>query len=341
MRTDLLKAANVDRSTTTTIQYQMVRGRINDLLFINTTTWHLKDKITIKLRHEGGLMTIVDRVPALVLALLCDMKQGMPTTGTPWGNDFGVGNTVDNSFVRYNQGVAFYENAFLLPLGHITLTGAQQLEINIECAQLPADRTKFPTGQVKVSVVERKSRADVLLCYDVSNDLEAQQNAIREIYLVAKDNVSFFRDGTGTQGFALPIAKDITVKLGVDGDDSENDIDGYGALTAITGQLTTQPNTLLRIFQDLESLPASVYIKVYGDDAEAASILYVREEQIPHMVGASISAAINKEQRRIEVLEQNEPDKARALQQTGQIATSERLAAAKDDFMPAIPAPVK
>jgi hypothetical protein len=351
MRLDLLKTANVDRSTDSSTQYQMVRGRLTDLLLINTTTWHYKDKITIKLRHEGGLRTIVDRVSALVLAQLCDLKQGMTTTGSP--NYIGTpdgNNNENNGLIVVNQGIRFYLNAFTLPLGHITLNGSAQLEITIDSARMDQQTDAAgkavaqPVGQIKISAIERKTVTDFLLCYDVSNDLEAQQSQIREIYLVGKNNVSFFKDGTTQQNattYGLPVAKDITIKLGVDGEDSENDIEAYGALTAITGQLTYQPNNIIRLFQDLESLPASVYVKVYGDNASDSAILYIREDQIPHMVAASIYTAVDKEQRRIEVLEQNEPEKARALIQSGKIASSAALAAAKDDFVPAIGVPSK
>lgn len=348
MRTDLLKTAGVDRVADTSIQYQMVRGRLNDLLFINTTTWHYKDRITVKLRSEAGLKVLVDRVSALQLAELCDLKQGMPTTGTPDYIGTADGNNNENNGLVYvNQGVKFYLNAFTLPLGHITLNGSAQLEITVDVARMDKQNINGvdvvqPSGKVKISAIERKTTTDFLLTYDVSNDLEAQQHMIREIYLLGKNNRSFFDNGSGGPTLnGLPVAKDINVKLGVDGEDSENDIETYGALTAITGQLTYQPNNLIRIFQDLESLPASVYIKVSGEDSYLASILYIREDQVPHMVAASIYSAVDKEQRRVEVLEQNEPEKARALIQSGKIAPSALLAEAKDNLVPAVPAPVK
>lgn len=137
MRIDSLKTGNFDRAVTGQIQYQMIRGRISELLFINTATWHYKDRISIKLRHEGGVMTLVDRVSALRLATLCDLKKGMPTTGTPdfLGTADGENNE-NNGLVRVNQGVQFYETAFTLALGHITLTGSQQLEITVETAAM-------------------------------------------------------------------------------------------------------------------------------------------------------------------------------------------------------------
>jgi len=349
MRTDLLKTATVDRAFDSSIQYQMVRGRLNDLLFINTTTWHYKDRITVKLRSEAGLKVLVDRVSALQLAELCDLKQGMPTTGTPDYIGTADGNNNENNGLVYvNQGIKFYLNAFTLPLGHITLNGSAQLEITVDVAHMDKQVVNGtpvvqPSGKVKISAIERKTVTDFLLTYDVSNDLEAQQSMVREIYLLGKNNQSFFDNGSGGNGTinGLPIAKDINVKLGVDGEDSENDIETYGALTAITGQLTYQPNNLIRIFQDLESLPASVYIKVSGEDSYLASILYIREDQVPHMVAASIYSAVDKEQRRIELLEQNEPEKARALIQTGKIAPSALLAEAKDNLVPAVSAPIK
>ena len=347
MRIDNLTTGSVDRSRPTQVQYKMVRGELTALLITNSTTFHWKDQITVKLRHSGGLLTVVDRVSAFLLATLTDLKQGMPTTGTP--NYVGTADGEDNDdggYVQINQGVKFFQNAILLPLGHITLTGKEELEIIVESAQ----QTVFdptinggvaPTGVVKISSVKNKSRVDTILCYDQSADLEATQSSVREIYLVGVNNVSFFKNAVAGAIYGVPQCADITVKLGVDGDDSENDLESYAAMTAITGQLSYQPSGLIRVFQDLESLPASVYIKVFGSDKAGAEILYIRETTVPHMVGQSILKGVDTEQKRIEVLEANEPDKARALQQAGVIAASADLAKAKDNFVPAVATPTK
>jgi hypothetical protein len=345
MRIDHLKSGNIDRSTTGNIQYQMVRGTFSSLLLINTTTWHYKDKITIKLRHEGGIMTIVDRVSAMWLMNLCDLKKGMVTTGSI---DF-VGtadgeNNENGGYARANAGVRYYMNAFELPLGHISLSGSQQLEITVETATQAADaQGNFPIGTISISSIERKTRLDNLLTYDVSSDLEANQGNVREIYLCGKNSDTFFEALAGSQGaaYGVPQAKDINIKLSVDGDDSENSIEAYSAITAIDGQLTGMPSNFIRIYQDNEPIPAYIYIKVYGEDSDMAQILYVRETVVPHMLGQSMVSGLDREARRVEVLVNNEPERAAALIQTGRISSPEALKAASDAISPTIALPLK
>lgn len=345
MRADFLTSEIVDRSRACTLQYKIVRGVVAQLLITNDTTWHYKDRVTVKLRHAGGLMTIVDRVSALYLALLTDLKQGFPTTGTPdYIGDAGAdGDNNDNyGFVVENAGIRVVVNTILLPLGQITLTGKDELEITVETAvqQLQGNATTLPTGRMRLSNVSGRSRVDTILCYDVSGDLESQQGNVREIYALGKQGVSFFNTKTNSL-FSAPSGKDVQIKLSVDGSDSENDIETYGALTAITGQLTSAPNNLIRVFQDFESLPAYVYVKVYGDDKDMTELLYIREQAVPHMIGTSMTEAFDKEQKRIETLEHNEPERARALVQAGKIAPSETIAAVKEDFVSAVPVPAK
>lgn len=349
MRIDNLTSGPVDRSRPSILTYKMVRGELSGLLFTNSTTFHEKDSLTVKLRHSGGMMTIVDRVSLLLLAELTDLKNGLTTTGTAdyegdadkSGND-----TSDGGYVSVNQGKHFYQNALYVTLGHITLTGREELEIIVESAQQSAvtagvNGGAFPQGVVKISAVKLKSRVETILTYDVSSDLEAQQSGIREIYLVGKNNVSLFNRVQNGTLYTLPVCQDITVKLGVDGDDSENDLESYSAMTAIFGQSTYASGSLIRVFQDLESLPASVYIKVFGADKGNAEILYIRETVVPHMVGQGLIAAVETEQKRVEQLESNDPEKARALVQAGVIAPSATLAAAKDNFVPAVATPTK
>jgi hypothetical protein len=243
--------------------------------------------------------------------------------------------------VYQNAGVRVIINAILLPLGHITLQGKEELEVTVETAiQTPQNGVAVPVGKLRLSSVTGKTRVDTILTYDQSADLESQEGSVREIYLVGKKGVSFFNFLEGGNNSA-PVGKDITIKLGVDGDDSENDVETYGALTAITCQLTSQPNNLILLMRDYEAVPASVYVKVFGDDKGDAELVYIREQPVPHMVAASITAAMDKEQKRVENLEATDPERARALVQTGAIAPSSAIAQAKDNFVAAVPTPTK
>ena len=342
MKLDLLKAQAVSRALNDSVQYQLKRGRITALLFISSLTWHFKDKITIKLRHEGGLLTVCDRVSAYQLAELCDLKQGRPSTGT---SNYAQDENGDDpaGYVTTNPGQRSLVNAFTLPIGHLTLDGAAELEVTIDTQQqgAVAPATSPATGVIKIVGVQGPRRTDTVLCYDMLNDLESTQHNVREAYLSAVNGISFFpTTGVGTpDGVDIVKAKDIIVRLDSDGEMGETDVETFGAMTAITGELSTAPGGLVRIFQEHGTLPATLGLKVFGSDAAAAQLLFIREVNIPHMTSNSLVQAVAHEQRKVEVLEQNDPERARALIQNGTIKPSEVLQAAKDSIKPlAVPA---
>jgi hypothetical protein len=345
MRSDFLNSAVVDRSQFSSLQHKIVRGTISHLLITNSTTWHYKDQITVKLRHAGGMTTIVDRISALTLALLTDLKQGFPTTGTPRAigdQDVPGENDKNGGYVSIATGVFLSVNAILLPLGHITLTGREELEVIVECAPqtLIAPATSLPVGRIRLSSLSDRSRVDTIYSYDQSSDLESNQGSVREIYLVGKKGATFF-NALPDSAQTVPLSKAITIKLNVDGDDSETDVETCGALTAITCMLTQAPSSLLLVMRDYESAPANVYLKVYGDDKDMAEVLYVRETPVPHLIGQSMYQGFSKELRRVEAYENSNPEEARALRQTGKIASSETMKDALDSFIPAISAPTR
>jgi hypothetical protein len=307
----------------------------------------------VKLRHEGGTKTLVDRMSALRLAQLCDLKNGLPTTGSPNypGTEDGENNE-NNGLVTINQGISIFVTAFTIPLGHITLTGGQILEVTVDVAAMkaqpnPNQSGSFypqPRGRVEILTVARKAVLDTLITYEITRDIESQQPCVRELYLCGRNNVSLFNNSQAGQAsgvYGLPVPMDVTIKINGDGGDTEATLNAYSAMTFIYGQITNPSGNLIRLFQDFEKLPASVYVKVFGDDAEKSELLVIREESIPHMVTASITSAMDTEQKRVENLEQNDPARAKALQQAGVIGTSEAIAASKDNFVSAVPVPTK
>lgn len=322
MKPDFLTKKAISRATDDSLSYQYKRGRVSALLFINTMSWHLKDKITVKLRTPEGLITVVDRVSAFLLLTLCDFKQGKPTTGNANYNDDAVPNGVE---ITSHQN--YVDNAFILPLGHLTLD-ACEMEIIVETAAqaavLPA--TTPQTGTVKIIAIENAPAADFLMTYSVNNDLENTAHQVREMYLVQKDLASFFVLDGPTNGV---IANDIICRLDVDGSTNEVDIEVLGAITAITGELTQAPNFLVQAFKETGSIGATVTVKVFGADADTASILYIQERTVPSMANNSVHSAIAIEQRKVEKLELREPEQAAALRALGKISSSSVLAEAK------------
>lgn len=328
MKLDILKTEGVSRAAANTVQYQLKRGRLSGLLFISGLTWHYKDLITVKLRHEGGSLTVVDRISAFVLGQLCDMKQGRPTTGTP-NETQDINGEETAQLISINPGQLAVNNAFYLPLGHLTLAGTAELEITVESAAkgLIAPATAFQTGTIKIVAVQDAVRADTILTYDQLNDLETTQHNVREMYLVGRKGQSFFNDGGAS---LIPVPMDVQVRLDANGETTSVDVECLGAMTAITGELSTSPNALIRAYSENGALPSSITYRVTGADCAFASLLFVREVQIAHMTSASIVAAMSIEQKKVEQLEANDPERAKALIQTGVIRPSDVIQNAKE-----------
>lgn len=349
MTIDLQKSQTVDRGIGGQVFHQIIRGRLTELLLVNATTWHFKDLLTVKLRHEGGTETLVDRVSLLRLAQLCDLKNGLPTTGSPNYPGEPDGTNPDrNGLVTINQGISIFVTALTIPLGHITLAGGQVLEVTIDVAPLEAQPNPnggfLPPqrGKVEILSVARKAKLDTLITYEVTRDLESEQPNVREVYLCGRNNISLFNNAPQASGvYGLPDPMDVQVKIKGDMGDTEAGLNAYSAVTFIYGQITNPSGNLIRLFQDFESLPASIYIKVYGEDAEKSEVLLVCEKSIPHMVTSSLTAQMDVEQKRIENLEQNDPARAKALNQAGVIGKSADIAEAKDNFVSTVPTPTK
>lgn len=331
MKADFLTKKAMSRANDDSLSYQLKRGRLSGLLLTNSMSWHLRDKITVKLRTPEGLITVVDRVSAFLLLHLCDFKQGKPTTGT---NNFNDDNS-PNGVELINPGQSFVSNAFILPLGHLTLD-ACEMEIIVETAAQPAQApaTQPQSGVVKIIAIEGAPAADFLITYNVNSDLENTAHQVREMYLIQKDLVSFFQlDPNGTNAV---VGKDIQCRVEVDGSNYETDIEVLGAITSITGELSQAPNIMVQAFKEAGSIGATVVVKVFGADKDQTQILYVQERIVPSMANNSVHAAIGIELRKVEKLELREPEQAASLRALGKISSSSVLAEAKAN----LPAPV-
>jgi DNA-binding transcriptional regulator YdaS (Cro superfamily) len=308
MKIDLLTEQVINRQTGGNLTYQLERGRISGFLFVTTSSFHLKDTLSIKLRHDKVEM-IADSVPAGILARICDLKFGRPTKGnanTSPGDDNLLTSDVTSSFSELPV------NAFYLPLGHITLAN-NQLEVSLKIAKAFGGAETF-----KIYKVEGDIATDLIYQYDISADLESTHRNVRELFLCSKGQIegaplgkfSFFNYDAATN---KAVAKDIKIQIDAEGEYYQNDVDGMGAMTAIFGDLETAPNILLRAFADGDALPtANMHVKVTGADKDLAYLLFIKETRITSMVIASQQAAAEKAISRTAALEKASPEQAQA-----------------------------
>lgn len=324
MRQDILTKATVSRITGGTVNHKMERGTAGDLLFIASAgSWNYKDIITIKLRHAGGVVVVVDRVPALLLAWLCDHKKGRPSIGT--NNAAGVIGEEVTSNTIINAGQTFLVNAFKVPVGHISLANAaSELEITVDFAKAFGGNTS-----VKIANIEPANGPDFVLQYDKSFDLESTHMLVREMYLYGKNGAALFNyDATaGAQGVVS--GKNINLMLYTDGGMGayETDVEVLGANTSIDGNLSHSVNNLVVAYQDLEDLPTpSLRVKVTGDDSALVGLLFIKEMMIQTMTSVSTIAQVQKVLEKTEAIEKMDPSVAKAYRHAGAARPSAELA---------------
>jgi len=342
MRPDKITSQAFTRNASATLSAKMQRGRLSHLLFVVTgTTFRKKDQITVKLRHSGGSLNIIDRIPAADLLGISDLKYGVPAFGSVYASDQSdAGITTENE--ANGRTTTYGKNAIFLPVGNIFLEGAgAELEITFESGQGGATLTR--QCHFNCYSVDYSTSSAHVLQWDSSRDLEAQHKLVREIYLVSKANASLFPSesalGSGTYTDFITY-KDITIQMDVDGRTYNMDLLGLGAITSLIGELGSPANNLVRIFEDNDNLPSSVYLEVAGDNATDVYIICVKEIMLPALTIDSQHHLISQAQTKMEKLERENPEAARAYVSAGVAAPSSTLQSVKEQ-LPAVPAPSK
>lgn len=339
MRPDRIHNEGFKRSTAASLTAKMQRGRVSHLLFVvENTTFRKKDKITVKLRHGGGSMNVVDRIAASDLAQISDMKYGVPSFGSVFPSDYSYnGQTTENDNTAAN--ILYGRNAILLPIGNVFLQAAgAELEILLETStggEYLAQQCFF-----KLYAIDYSTSSAHIIQWDKTEDLEAQHKLVREIYLLTKENESFFptsaADPLDDNKHNLIAPLDIQIQMDVDGTTYNSDLIGLGAVTSLIGELATPSGSMVRIFEDNDSLPSSVWLEVSGDDAKKAYVLCAKEVMFPTLTSQSQHELVAQAQVKMEKLERENPDAARAYVKAGVAVPSATLQEVKEQ-LPAAP----
>lgn len=334
MRQDILTTDIVDRKKGGTVTHKMERGTAGELLFIiSGGSWNHADIITIKLRHRAGVDVVVDRVPALLLALLCDLKRGRPSTGTQ--NSLQEVGEEQGQETVVNTGQPFFVNAFKVNIGHISLQDAMsELDITVNVAKAFGGDVR-----VKIANIEPKAGPDYINQYDISDDLESTHLLVREVYLFGKKGVSLLQQ-TGDAGQVE--GKDIRCMVYTDSGTGayETDLEVMAANTSIDGELSHSVSTLIGVYSDPEPLPTpSIRFKVSGEDKAQCSFLFIKEKMIQALTSASSLQQIDHVLRKTEAIEKMDDSVAKAYRHAGSARKSEEVKEIKDKVEAVTPAP--
>lgn len=331
MRQDILTKSTINRTQGGSFTYKMERGVAGELLFlISGGSWNYKDIITAKLRHSGGVDVVIDRVPALLLAWMCDTKKGRPSTGTY--NTAGEEGEELTQDTIINAGQPFFVNAFKVNIGHVSLGDAKsELEITVDLAKAFGGNVN-----IKLANIEPKSGPDFLLQYDKSFDLESTHMMVREMWLYGKTGNSFFVAG-GNNGQV--VGKDIQVDLyPSDSANYSTDVEVLGANTSIDGELSHSVTNLLLAYSDGEALPTpTLRVKVTGEDAAMTGMLFIKEKMIQGLTSVSTIAQLDKTLHKTELIEKMDPWSAKAYRHAGVTHHSSALATLKHQVIAKTP----
>jgi hypothetical protein len=339
MRPDRISSFRFTRALGAVESSKMQRGRLSHLLFVLTgTTFRKKDRITVKLRYNGGAINVVDRIAASDLLGISDMKYGVPAFGSVFQADQGGTNTTENE--NNDRTIVYAKNAILLPIGNIFLDDTNaEIEIIFEAA--PDTASPDRECHFNCYSIDYSTASNHVLQWDSTHDLEAQHQLVREIYLVANKNESLFPSDSpyGSSTFTDFINhKDINVQMDVDGRTYNMDLLGLGAITSLIGELGSPANNFVRIFQDNDNLPASVWLEVSGDNSADVYIICVKELMLPSLTTVSQHELVGQAQKKMEKLENTNPEAAKAYIASGAAVSSAVLADVKEQ-LPAPPSP--
>jgi hypothetical protein len=331
MRIDKLTTAVIDRKKGGSVSYKMERGTVGELMFVIAAgSWNYKDTITAKLRHAAGVDVVIDRIPALLLAWLCDLKKGRPSIGT--GNTAGEIPEEQAASVIINPGQTFFVNSFKVPCGHISLSDAQsELEITVDVAKAFGNDVV-----IKIANVEPKNGPDYLLQYDKSSDLESTHLLVRELFVYGVDGKSLFKIDYTNAGVVS--GKDITTMLYTENSSYEADMDLLGSNTSIDFELSHSVSNLVCAYQDHEALPTpSLRVKFTGDDVKDARLLFIKEKMIQTLTSVSTIAQVTKIQAKTEAIEKMDETVAKAYRHAGSAQRSADIADIKAELVAKTP----
>lgn len=295
-------------------------GQLEGLLIVGSASG--LNSVTVKIRDNKRTFVLANRLTLDFISALSNFENGLQARGH-FANqimaligelDADVDVTISSALMDNFERTFLYKEAMYLPLGHISLGKDKELEVIY-------NHGEATTKQVDIYTVHTTPKPDAYLEYDKTLDLDKSLGMVRQVW---------YNDGRQLIGQDGEFVGSINVQLDIEGEKTYLfDQAGMYGMHNVFGQIEGRyEEDYFRIFSETGPLPANLRCKVVTDSSATPHIVYVREV-IPTSVSLSTVNNLDDLISRIEKLEREEPEVAKAYRHSGAIVKSDDLKEAK------------
>ena len=299
------------------------KGHLNGLLFYSSDT-DPGYTVTIKRRTEHGTHVLCANMKAKDIQAISHLEGGVDEGSSRATEALGsqlvtkaVITQAEYDIVRAisgDQGM----HAVHLDLGSLYLGRQSELEITVNFSNFEVGRV-FAAYAVSVA-----KEPDQMYQYDVTADLEATHNNVDAVFLTSADGTNLIEvaaDGTG----AL-ISPDLTLQL----EDSDSawltDILGlFVSTNVLAGIEGAASSRIFQLYRRPDALPAEVFVKLMGTDTNKVRLIVRRSKFDQRITSDQTVEELTKLRQRVEKIEREQPELAKALRHAGAAVKSEQL----------------
>jgi uncharacterized protein (UPF0335 family) len=326
VKIDKLFTHGFDRANQSQTSKNFGRGQFNGLFFTYPTGAYKEDRVTIKLRHERGVDVLANRLPIGHIAAISELQGGFVRAGLTETMRLLIGKLVDTSLAGgaadktiIKKSFSNTMDCFALDLGNITL-GESELEVTLDTVGTGVANPQ----SIDVYTYNLGVKPDYLKVYDFSHDLEQGHRLVRDAFLVPRSVNDMLYDSDAMSFLDLDIQMDTGKYTYL------TDLMGVCISTALFSKVEDSiPNDIARLYSETDALPADCYVKITGSDAPKVSLLFIKEKIVPSATSKSTLGNLEALISRIEKLERESPEIAKAYRHAGAIKKSQELKVAK------------
>jgi hypothetical protein len=330
MKIDKLTSFDFVDDKVNNLSYTTSRGNLNGLLitFNSNTVGHLDAiRLSVKLRHKKGVNVLISRLKLTELAVISQIKGGFFGTMGAAGTLSHLITALETattisaaSATGLRRRLGTVDSSFFVDLGHITL-GNTEMEITLESDNYGGSGDSY---LCEVYSYHQRAFPDMYRMYDESYDYEQGHSFVRDVFAV-KD--VFIDSGALQDGLET-----LDVDFQIDGDRSYLlDLNAAIAATNLfTGLEDSGVSYIAQLFSETDVLPAELTLKATGADKTSIKFILIKEVLVQQNVSTSTVTNLESLTKKVEKLEREFPDMAKAYRHAGLIEKSKDLKDVKE-----------